>query len=324
MPIKPSAKYVLVVGGAGFIGSHMVLALQEAGYEPIVLDNLSKGHCDAVLGAELVVGDMADVPLLEKLFQQYTFLAVMHFASYIEVGESVLLPGKYYQNNVSATLSLLQTMLAHHVKHFIFSSTAAVYGEPQYTPIDEAHRLAPINPYGRSKRMVEEILADFARSDDLHYATLRYFNAAGADPAGRLAERHDPESHLIPILLQVANGQRETVTVYGRDYPTPDGTCIRDYVHVADLCRAHLLALKQLVDGKSEIICNLGTGEGFSVQQVLTAVRQVTGKTINAIDGARRAGDPAILVANANKAKEVLGWQPQYTDLHTIVEHAWK
>lgn len=322
MHTKKTSKQVLVVGGAGYIGSHMVLALQAAGYQPIVLDNLSKGYSDAVINAELIVGDMADKALLTKLFKQYDFLAVMHFASYIEVGESVLQPGKYYQNNVAATLTLLQTMLEQQVRHFIFSSTAAVYGEPQYTPIDEQHVLAPINPYGRSKRMVEEMLADFARSDQLHYASLRYFNAAGADPEGRCSERHDPESHLIPIVLQVANGHREAVTVFGRDYATADGTCIRDYVHVSDLCSAHLLALERLVQGKPNLVCNLGTGQGYSVQQVIDAAEAVTGKKIAVIEGARRAGDPAVLVADSSLARRELGWQPVYTDLETIVRHA--
>lgn len=321
MPINRSQP-VLVVGGAGFIGSHMVLSLQEAGYQPIVLDNLCKGHRDAVINAELIVGDMADGALLDSLFSKHQFLAVMHFASYIEVGESVQQPGKYYQNNVAATLTLLQTMLKHHVKHFIFSSSAAVYGEPQYTPINEQHPLAPINPYGRSKRMVEEMLADFAKSDGLHYAALRYFNAAGADPQGRLSERHEPESHLIPLILQAVNGQRPAITVYGRDYSTADGTCIRDYVHVADLCHAHLLALEYLVTKQNSIICNLGTGHGYSVQQVIDAVARVTGKPIPMIDGARRIGDPAVLVADASVAKRELNWQPQYDNLETIVRHA--
>jgi UDP-glucose 4-epimerase len=301
----------------------MVLALQQTGYKPIVLDNLSKGHRDAVLGAELVVGDMADRALLADLFNEHRFSAVMHFASYIEVAESVQFPMKYYQNNVAATLVLLEVMLQHKVSDFIFSSTAAVYGEPKYTPIDEAHPLAPINPYGHSKRMVEEILRDLAVSDGLRYATLRYFNAAGADPSGRLRERHEPESHLIPLILQVAADERSHLNVYGRNYPTVDGTCVRDYVHVADICEAHLLALKALQVGHDNIICNLGTGHGYSVQQVINTARKVTGHAIPAIDAAPRAGDPAILVADASFAKKILHWQPTYSDLEMIIQHAW-
>jgi UDP-glucose 4-epimerase len=314
---------ILIVGGAGFIGSHMVLALQEAGYQPIVLDNLSKGHRDAVLGAELIVGEMGDRALLDNLFSTHKITAVMHFASFIEVGESVLKPMLYYQNNVAATLNLLDIMLEHRVKTFIFSSTAAVYGEPEYVPIDEVHPLKPINPYGRSKCMIEAVLADLAKSDDLRYASLRYFNAAGADPRGRLRERHDPESHLIPIVLQVAAGLREAVTVYGRDYPTEDGTCIRDYVHVHDLCYAHLLALEVLQKNKTSFIYNLGIGHGYSVQQIIEAARRVTGHAIPTKDGARRPGDPAVLLANIAQAKSALGWKPVYTDLDIIVSHAW-
>lgn len=314
---------ILVVGGAGFIGSHMVLALQEAGLKPVVLDNLSKGHRDAVSDVELIVADMADKKQVDALFASRHFSAVMHFASFIEVGESVQFPAKYYQNNVAATLNLLDVMLAHNVKHFIFSSTAAVYGEPQYSPIDEAHPIAPINPYGKSKWMVEEIIKDYAKSDGLRYAILRYFNAAGAHPSGQLRERHEPESHLIPLVLQTAKGKRERITVNGRDYATVDGTCVRDYVHVSDLCSAHLLALEALFNNGSNIICNLGTGQGFSVQQVIDVARKVTGQPINVVEGKRRAGDPAVLVADATLARQLLNWQPQYSELETIVQHAW-
>lgn len=313
---------ILVVGGAGYIGSHMVLALKQAGYQPIVLDNLSKGHRNAVLDADLIVGDMADKLFLTSLFAKYKFSAVMHFASYIEVAESVQFPAKYYQNNVAATLNLLDVMLANKVNHFIFSSTAAVYGEPQYTPIDEAHPIAPINPYGRSKWMVEEIIKDYAQSSGLRYAILRYFNAAGADPSGRLGERHEPESHLIPLVLQVAAGYRQDITVNGRDYPTADGTCIRDFIHITDICDAHLSALLALLDGEANILCNLGTGNGYSVHEVIAAVRHVTKHSIPTIEGARRAGDPAVLVADATLSKQLLQWQPKH-DLNTIVQHAW-
>lgn len=317
-------KKILVVGGAGYIGSHMVITLQEAGYQPIVLDNLSKGHRDAVLGAELIIGDMQDKALLKALFTAHTFSAVMHFASFIEVAESVQFPLRYYQNNVAATLNLLEVMLENDVNDFIFSSTAAVFGDPIYTPIDEKHTLLPINPYGRSKWMIEAVLQDTAKHSGLRYAILRYFNAAGADPKGRVGERHQPESHLIPLVLQVATGARSHVVVYGRDYPTVDGTCVRDYVHVVDLCDAHLLALQALQRSTHPLIYNLGTGYGYSVQQVIEASREVTGQAILCVDGPRRAGDPAILVADACLAKQELGWQPKLTELTTIIQHTWQ
>lgn len=321
MPIDK--QMILVVGGAGYIGSHMVLALQQAGYEPLVLDNLSKGHADAVRDARLIIGDMANKNILEEIFTHNKIAAVMHFASYIEVGESMREPIAYYQNNVAATLNLIEVMLKHQVKRFIFSSTAATFGEPQYAPIDERHPQLPINPYGRSKYIVEQMLKDIAQSDGLQYAVLRYFNAAGADPAGRAGECHDPETHLIPLLLQVAAGEREHLTVYGRDYPTPDGTCIRDYVHISDLCDAHLLALKALNNDRTQLAYNLGTGDGFSVHEVIKAAREVTGHAIPVVEGERRAGDPAVLVADATLAKKELNWNPRYTDLKTIVQHAW-
>lgn len=318
------SKRVLVVGGAGYIGSHMVLNLRRAGYQPVVVDNLSKGHREAVLDAELLVGDMADTEFLQQVFAKYSFSAVMHFASFIEVGESVKFPAKYYQNNVAATLNLLDVMIKSGVKNFIFSSTAAVYGEPQSRLINESHILAPINPYGRSKWMVEEMLKDFALSDGLNYAILRYFNAAGADPEGRLSERHEPESHLIPLVLQAAAGQKSHITIFGDNHSTADGTCVRDYVHVADLCNAHLLALNALNNSKKNIICNLGTGHGYSVLQVIDAARRVTGKDIPVMMGSPRAGDPATLVADPSLAKEMLHWVPKYPDLESMIEHAWK
>jgi UDP-glucose 4-epimerase len=317
-----NSPYVLVVGGAGYIGSHMVLMLQQAGFQPVVLDNLSKGYRDAVMDAEFVHGDMGNKPGLEALFDKYAFAAVMHFGSFIEVAESVRCPAKYYQNNVAATLNLLDVMLAYQVKNFIFSSTAAVYGEPHYTPIDERHPISPVNPYGHSKRMVEQVLHDYGHINHLRFASLRYFNAAGADPHGRVRERHEPESHLIPLILQVAQGVRDHIAIYGADYPTPDGTCIRDFVHVSDLCRAHLLALQHLLYGKDSIICNLGTGQGYSVRQVVDAIQRVTGHTIPIVTAPRRAGDPAILVADASLAQRLLQWQPQY-QLTDMIQHAW-
>ena len=319
-----SSPAVLVIGGAGYIGSHMVLALKQAGYHAIVLDNLSKGHLDAVQQVELLQGDMGDKDFLRRIFSRNKFAAVMHFGSFIEVGESIQFPAKYYQNNVAATLNLLDEMLAHKVKQFVFSSSAAVYGEPQSTTINEAHPLAPINPYGRSKQMVEAILADYAKSDGLQFAALRYFNAAGADPEGRAGERHEPESHLVPLILQVAAGKRSAINIHGNNYPTSDGTCVRDYVHVADLCDAHLLSLRALEAGKTNLIYNLGNGQGYSVQQVIDAVKRVTGKSIPVTIGPRREGDPAVLVADATRAKQELGWHPQYADLDTIVKHAWQ
>lgn len=316
---------VLVVGGAGYIGSHMVKALCESGRKVVVLDNLVSGHRDAVAeGATFVEGEMADRELLGDLFQRNEITAVMHFGAFIEVGESVRAPGKYYGNNVAATLVLLEAMVQHGVRTFIFSSTAAVYGEPCYTPIDEAHPCAPINPYGRTKWMVETILRDYQQAHDLRSVSLRYFNAAGADPGGSLAERHEPETHLIPIVLEAAAGRRPHVAVYGRDYPTADGTCVRDYVHVTDLCQAHLLALRYLEEGGSSAAFNLGNGGGFSVQEVIGTARAVTGRAIEVVDGPRRDGDPAVLVADATAARDVLGWQPAYASLEPIVEHAWR
>ncbi len=318
-----NSKNILVVGGAGFIGSHMVLALLEAGYSPVVLDNLCKGHRESVIDAPLMVGDMADTEVLNELFAKYSFSAVMHFASYIEVGESVAKPLMYYQNNVAATINLLEAMQRHKVKHFIFSSTAAVYGEPNFTPITEGHAKLPLNPYGKSKWMVEEILQDVAKSSDLQFAILRYFNAAGADPKGRLREKHEPESHLIPLILQVANNQREDIKIFGRDYPTPDGTCLRDYVHVTDLCVAHVLALEALLAGRKSLVANLGTGKAHSVLEVIQAAEKVTGKKIKVTDAERRAGDPAVLLADASFAKNELNWQPRYTEIEEIIKHAF-
>lgn len=315
---------VLVVGGAGYIGSHMVKMLLGTGDEVITLDNLSSGHRDAVLGGIFVEGDLSDTDCLNKLFTVHKPDAVMHFASFIQVGESVRKPDIYYRNNVTNTLNLLDTMLKFDVKKFIFSSTAAVFGEPDYVPIDESHPTRPLNPYGRSKLMIEQVLADYARAFDLRSVCLRYFNAAGADPDGQLGERHDPETHLIPLILQAASGRRESIQVFGRDYDTPDGTCIRDYIHIEDLCSAHLAALDYLMkDGESDRF-NLGNGAGFSVQEVLDAVQKVSGKPVKIIDGPRREGDPARLVADSKRARSILHWKPVYTDLETIVSHAWQ
>jgi UDP-glucose 4-epimerase len=314
---------ILVVGGAGYIGSHMVLQLCEAGHQVVVLDDLSSGHAGAVLGGELVTGTTADRALLDGLLEPERFDAAMHFASFIQVGESVEQPSRYYRNNVVHTLELLDALVRHGVRRFVFSSTAAIFGQPRYTPIDEAHPKDPINPYGRSKWMVEQILEDYERAYGLRSASLRYFNAAGADPQARIGERHDPETHLVPLVLQTALGLRPALRVFGRDYDTPDGTCVRDYVHVVDLCAAHLLALEELGAAGGSTRYNLGNGRGFSVREVVDAARAVTGRPVPTDDAPRRAGDPAVLIADSSLAKRRLGWSPRYADLRTIVAHAW-
>ncbi|NYE60148.1 UDP-glucose 4-epimerase [Duganella sp. 1224] len=315
--------YVLVVGGAGYIGSHMVKRLQDAGYTPIVLDNLSQGRRGAVGPAQLIVGELGDSSVLDVIFQAWPIAAVMHFASFIQVGESVAQPATYYENNVSNTVALLQAMVRHQVPRFIFSSTAAIFGNPDYVPIDEQHPKAPINPYGQSKLMVEKILSDFDAAYGLRSCCLRYFNAAGADPDGDLGECHEPETHLIPLVLQAAAGRRTSITVFGGDYDTPDGTCIRDYIHVNDLADAHLLALEALLSGAGSMRFNLGNGAGYSINEVIEAARRVTERPITVVDGPRRAGDPARLVADPTQARETLGWTPRYADLDTIIRHAW-
>ena len=314
---------ILVVGGAGYIGSQMVKLLGERGCVVTTLDDLSSGHRDAVLTGDLVQGDMADTELLRSLFARRKYDAVMHFASFIEVGESVREPAKYYRNNVANTLTLLSAMREAGVDRFIFSSTAAIFGTPQYVPIDERHPRAPINPYGRTKNMVEDVLGDYERAYGLRSVCLRYFNAAGADPEGKLGERHEPESHLIPLALQAASGRRAGLSVYGTDYDTPDGTCIRDYVHVSDLCEAHWLALESLRAGAGSQAYNLGNGNGFSVLEVIETAKKVTGVDFAVKHEARRAGDPPRLVADSSAIKAKLGWSPRYADLDTIIAHAW-
>jgi UDP-glucose 4-epimerase len=315
---------ILVTGGAGYIGSHMVKMLLDRDESVVTLDNLSGSHRDAVLGGTFVEGDLADRELLDRTFREHRIAAVMHFASFIQVAESVRKPGKYYRNNVSNTLNLLDAMVAHNVKHFVFSSTAAIFGEPEQIPIPEQHPICPLTPYGASKAMIERALMDYQQAHGLQYISLRYFNAAGADPSRLLGERHTPETHLIPLILQAASGRRESVTVFGRDYHTPDGTCIRDYIHVVDLCEAHLLAMEKLRrDGKSAAY-NLGNGSGYSVQEVINAARRVTERKMEVVDGPRRAGDPARLVADSTLARKELGWTPRYADLETIIAHAWE
>lgn len=315
---------ILVVGGAGFVGSHMVSLLGELGCEVVTLDNLSGGYRDAVLVGEFVHGDVADRNLLDGLFLRQHFDAVMHFASFIQVGESVREPSKYYQNNVVNTIGLLDAMVTFGVKRFIFSSTAAIFGDPVYTLIDEAHPKNPINPYGASKLMIERILGDYDTAYGLKSVCLRYFNAAGAHPAGHLGERHDPETHLIPLVLRAASGQNAHISIFGCDYDTPDGTCVRDYVHISDLCDAHWLALQGLMDGTGSNAFNLGNGNGFSVAEVIEAARGITGMEIPVIDAPRRSGDSARLVADSRRACQELNWKPRYAELETILAHAWK
>lgn len=322
---------ILVVGGAGYIGSHMVQMLAANKLDCVVLDNLSTGFADAltnIIGSvELVVGDLDDKSLLTQLFAQHEFTAVMHFAAFSQVGESIQLPQKYYSNNLVNTINLLEVMAAHQVKQLVFSSTAAVYGEPVQPVISELHPLAPINPYGRSKLAIEWVLQDYASAYGLKSVALRYFNAAGADPLGANGERHDPETHLIPLVLQAASGRRNGIKIFGSDYDTEDGTCIRDYVHIVDLCSAHLAALNWLQaytgQGVYEAV-NLGNGSGFSVAQVINTIKQITQKefTVERVD--RRQGDPAVLVASAKKAGSMLNWHPKYSQLKDIISHAWQ
>ena len=318
---------ILVTGGAGYIGSHAALALKKAGYEVVVLDNLAYGHPEIikdVVQVELVVGDTSDRVLLDKLFATRNIAAVMHFAAYIAVGESVREPGKYYRNNVSSTLNLLEAAIAGGVNKFVFSSTCAVYGMPKEIPMTENHPHAPLSPYAASKDMVERILADFDRAYGLRSVAFRYFNASGADPSGNLGEDHDPETHLIPLALLTALGKRKSLYIFGTDYDTPDGTAVRDYIHVNDLADAHVLGLKYLLDGGESQVFNLGNGNGFSVREVIETARKVTGKEIPAIESDRRPGDAPILVGSSDKARKILGWNPNYADLSKIISHAWQ
>ena len=313
---------VLVVGGAGYIGSHMLRALDQARHRGVVLDNLSTGFAAAVTCGKLIRGDLLDRELTARILRDEQIDAVMHFAACALVGESVQNPAKYYENNVVAAHHLLEAMRGTAVRKIVFSSTCATYGLPQRVPISESEPQLPVNPYGFTKLVIEHALADYARAYGFEFAALRYFNAAGAAPGGDLGEDHDPESHLIPIVLQTALGRRSHVTIFGNDYPTPDGTCIRDYIHVDDLCQAHLAALNRLKPGDG-IKVNLGTGKGYSVQQVIDVCRQVSGAEIKAEIGPRRAGDPPELVADARLAQKLLDWTPKYQQLRPIVETAW-
>jgi len=313
---------ILVCGGAGYIGSNMTALLAAQGHEPIVFDNFSKGHRSAVQGQQVVEGDLAEYDLLVQTLRGKRIEAVMHFAAYIEVGESVREPLRYYRNNVSNTQNLLSAMEEAGVTKFVFSSTAAVYGMPQRVPISEDAPTNPINPYGQTKLAVEHMCRYQSRAGKLHFASLRYFNACGAGHGGRLGEDHRPESHLIPLTIQAALGKRDAIRIYGTDYPTPDGTCIRDFIHVDDLCQAHLLALGKL-DEQPELIYNLGNGQGYSVRQVIDTVKEVSGRDFTVIETPRRPGDPPVLTSDATRAKTELGWVTRKPDLHEMVATAW-
>jgi UDP-glucose 4-epimerase len=314
---------LLVIGGAGYIGSHMLQRLSREKHKVTVLDNLSTGFRDAISETDFIEGDVSNNVLVARILSERKIQAVMHFASFMQVSESVKRPDIYYNNNVANTIGLLNLMADNHVKNFIFSSSAAIFGEPEYTPIDEGHVKNPINPYGRSKLIVEDILKDYENAFGLKSVCLRYFNAAGADESGVIGERHSPETHLIPILLQVASGRRDRAFIFGTDYPTPDGTCIRDYVHVSDLCEAHMVALEYLNKNQKSRNFNLGNGDGFSVAEIVATVEKITGVKLHLDYTDRRDGDPAILVADSTLAKQILHWSPRFPQLETIIEHAW-
>ena len=316
-------KTALITGGAGYIGSHTNKILHECGYNTIILDNLSCGHREHVKWGTLVVGDISDTRLLDHIFSTYTIDIVIHFAASAYVGESITNPSKYYNNNVKNTLSLLDSMLLNNVRNILFSSTCSTYGNNNEILFEDSPQV-PVNPYGKSKLMTEQIILDYEKAYGLNHVFLRYFNAAGADPDGIIGEWHDPETHLIPLLLDVACGIRESITVYGTDYPTPDGTCIRDYIHVTDLADAHQKAIEYLRESSPSTAFNIGCGKGYSVYEVITTVEKVIGKKIATIKGQRRIGDPPKLVADSSKVRNILRWTPRYCSLEHIVEHAWK
>ena len=316
-------KSVLVTGGAGYIGSHTCKALARAGFTPVTLDNLVYGHREAVKWGPFIEGDLADRALLEQVMREHSVLAVIHFAAFAYVGESMQEPGKYFANNVVNTLNLLEAMRGAGVQHIVFSSTCATYGLPERVPIDEQHPQKPVNPYGESKLFVERALKWYAVAHELNWAALRYFNAAGADAEGEIGEDHSPETHLIPLIIQATLGMRPQVEVFGTDYPTPDGTAIRDYIHVTDLGAAHVKALDYLLGGGESVALNLGTGRGYSVREVISAVERVSGRSVPTRNAPRRPGDPPELVANASLAGQQLGWQPQHSSLENITRTAW-
>ena len=315
---------VLVAGGAGYIGSHTAKLLHQRGYHPVVVDNLVRGHRWAARWGTFVQADLADKETVKRVLVEHRIRAVMHFAAFAYVAESVRDPAAYYRNNVATTLALLEAMVEVESEFFIFSSTCATYGEPEVVPIPEDHPQRPINPYGRTKLAVEQMLADFETAYGIRHVNLRYFNAAGADPDGEIGEAHDPETHLIPLVIEVALGQRPHIAIFGTDYPTPDGTCIRDYIHVTDLAEAHVLALEHLLDGGDSRSYNLGNGRGYSVREVIDTVRRITGRAVPELEAGRRWGDPAVLVGSSEKIRDELGWKPRFADLGTIVETAWR
>ncbi|MER8842446.1 UDP-glucose 4-epimerase GalE [Mesorhizobium sp. M0913] len=318
-----TSENILVTGGAGYIGSHTCKALAKAGYQPIVFDNMISGHREAVRWGPLEIGDILDRVRLDCVIQQYRPTAVVHFAAFAYVGESVVDPAKYYRNNVAGSLSLLDAMRDHGIDRIVFSSTCATYGVPQNLPITEETEQKPINPYGNSKLVVEQMIREFGRAYGLRWIALRYFNAAGADLGGEIGEDHFPETHLIPLVLDAATGRRPDVTVFGTDYDTKDGTCVRDYIHAADLAEAHILALKGLDAGLTSQAFNLGNGNGFSVLEVIEAAKSISGLDIPTVNGPRRAGDPATLICDASKARDLLGWEPKVSDLGKIIQTAW-
>ena len=315
---------ILVTGGAGYIGSHACKALFHGGYQPVACDNLVFGHAEAVRWGPLERGDIADRPWLDTLIERYRPMAVMHFAAFAYVGESVQDPGKYYRNNVAGTLTLLETARDHGIRYFIFSSSCATYGLPERMPIAEDCPQVPINPYGASKLMIERMLADFGQAHGLRSICLRYFNAAGADAEGEIGEDHDPETHLIPLAIRAAQGGAPPLAIMGTDYPTLDGTAVRDYIHVTDLAAAHLVALDDLVAGGASAALNLGTGQGYSVRQVVRAIEAASGRPVPVLEAPRRAGDPPVLIADPRRAMRRLHWRPQHSGLSRIVETAWR
>jgi UDP-glucose 4-epimerase len=315
---------ILIVGGAGYIGSHVNKFLNKNGFKTVVFDNLVYGDRDFVKWGEFVLGDLADKDQIRLCFKKYQIDAVMHFSAFAYVGESVADPARYYLNNVSNTLNLLEVMRESNVRYFIFSSTCATYGVPTEIPITEDHPQKPVNPYGRSKLMIEQILKDYDKAYGIRYVNLRYFNAAGADPEGEIGERHDPETHLIPLAVYAALGINDDIKIFGTDYHTKDGTCIRDYIHVTDLSDAHVKALQYLMDKDTSNSFNLGNGVGHSVREIINAVKRISKKNIKVTESGRREGDPPVLISNYKKATEVLDWTPQYADIDTIVETAYR
>lgn len=317
---------ILVLGGAGYIGSHTVYELTDAGEDVVIIDNLETGYKEAVHPkAKFYQGDLRDRAFVDSVLDQETGIdAVIHFAANSLVGESMTNPLKYYDNNLCGTKTMLESMVAHGIDKIVFSSTAATYGEPEKTPILETDRTEPTNTYGETKLSMEKMFKWVGKAHGLRFVSLRYFNACGAHKSGEIGEAHNPETHLIPLILQVPNGKREAISIFGTDYPTKDGTCVRDYIHVTDLAQAHILAVKYLMEGNESDIFNLGNGIGFTVKEVIETTKEVTQKPIKAVEEGRRAGDPAVLIASSEKAKKVLGWKPEHADLHEIIESAWK